>query len=591
MKRYTLLVLAAMLFGVIAGCSSESSNGNDNAAKPAAVDITFYSGARLIPGDGSAPIEEATFIVENGKITQVGGKNEVKPPKGAGRVELNGQTIMPVLVNLHGHVGLNNGSSFGPENYKRDSVTADLNRYGYYGVAAVAIQGSDASDLASQIREEQVQGKATGSRIFTSGRGFTAKGGYPTALMKDVPLEVNTEAEARKGVDEQADKKVDFISMWVEDNQGRSPKLKPEVYRAIIDEGHKRNLKVFATVFSLADAKDLVKSGVDGLTTSIRDKEVDDELISMMKQKGTYYAPALTGLEAKFVYADKPDWLGEQTMREVYPAQLSAYLADTVTMNRFRRNPDLPALREQYSVAKRNLKKMSDGGVKIAMGTDSGTPDTYPGYFELRELALMGDAGMSPAEVIKAATSTSAEALGLKDQGTLAPGKSGDFFVLTSNPLEKLSNTKEISVIYMKGAELDRGGLIQNITIDVPKITAKDRQADAEAQAKAAQEAAEAKLPHYGKFVLGPSANVRGVPIPTPKGSKADVKAGTPASVTVSMRASAAELHEFYTKALPKYNWAAAGNCWERTSPVSKKVQSACLNTAANSAVIQISEK
>ena len=211
--------------------------------------------------------------------------------------------------------------------------------------------------------------------------------------------------------------------MWVEDNMGRSPKLKPEVYRAIIDEAHKRNLKAFASVFSLADAKDLVKSGVDGLTTSIRDKEVDDELISMMKQKGTYYTPALTGLEAKFVYADKPDWLGEQTMREVYPAQLSAYLADTVTMNRFKRNPDLPALREQYAVAKKNLKKMSDGGVKVVLGTDSGTPDTYPGYFELRELALMGDAGMSPAEVIKAATSTSAEALGLKEQGVAGARK------------------------------------------------------------------------------------------------------------------------------------------------------------------------
>jgi hypothetical protein len=203
----------------------------------------------------------------------------------------------------------------------------------------------------------------------------------------------------------------------------------------------------------------------------------------------------------------------------------------------------------------------------------------------------MGDAGMSPAEVIKAATSTSAEALGLKDQGSLTVGKNGDFFVLTSNPMEKIANTKEISVIYMNGAELDRGGLIQNITIDVPRITNADRQADAAAEAKAAQEAAEAKLPHYGKFVLGPSANVRGVPIPTPKGSKADVKAGPPASVTVSMRASAADLTEFYKTALPKYNWAAAGGCWERTSPVSKKVQSACLNAAANSAVIQISEK
>src|SRR5215510_1456984 len=483
MKRYTLLVMAAMLCGVIAGCSSESSTATDKAGKPAENDITFYSGGRLIPGDGSAPIDEATFIVENGKITQVGGKNEVKPPKGAGRVELNGQTIMPVLVNVHGHVGLNNGSSFGPANYKRDSVTADLNRYGYYGVSAVAIQGSDATDLASQIRDEQAQGKATGSRIFTSGRGFTAKGGYPTGLMKGVPVEVSTEAEARKAVDEQADKKVDFISMWVEDNMGRSPKLKPEVYRAIIDEAHKRNLKAFASVFSLADAKDLVASGIDGLTTSIRDKEVDDELVSTMKQKGTYYSPALTGLEARFVYADKPNWLGEQTMREVYPAQLSAYLADTVTMNRFKRNPEQPALREQFVVAKKNLKKMADGGVKVALGTDSGTPDTYPGYFELRELALMGEAGMAPAEVIKAATSVSAEALGLKDQGVLAAGKQGDFIVLTSNPLEKIANSKEISVIYMKGNELDRGSLIQNITIDVPKITQKDRQIDAAAEA------------------------------------------------------------------------------------------------------------
>jgi imidazolonepropionase-like amidohydrolase len=589
MKRYTQLAMAATLFLAVAGCSEAPSA--DNASQPAAVDITFFSGARLIPGDGSAPIEEATFIVENGKITAIGGRNEVKPPKGAGRVELNGQTVMPVLFNLHGHVGLNNGSSFGPENYKRESVTADLNRYAYYGVAAVAIQGSDSGNLAMQVRDEQAQGKATGSRILTGGRGFTAKGGFPTALEKDIPLEVSTEAEARKGVADQAAAKVDFITMWVEDNMGRSPKLKPEVYRAIIDEAHKHNLKAYASVFSLADAKDLVKSGIDGITSSIRDREVDGELIALMKEKGTFYTPSLTALEAKFVYADRPNWLGEQTMREVYPAQLSAYLADAVVMNRFRRNPDLAALRSQYSTAQKNLKALADGGVKIALGTDSGTPDTYPGYFELRELALMGAAGMQPADVIKAATSVSAAALGINDQGTLAVGKKGDFLVLSSNPLEKIENVKEISVIYMNGNELDRGSLIQNITIDVPRITAKDRAEDAVAQARAAQEAAEAKMEHFGKFVLGPAANVRGVPIPTPKGSKAAVNAGPPAKVTISMRATAAELRAFYVAALPKYRWAAAGNCWERTNPVSNKLQSACLETSANSAVLQIAEK
>jgi imidazolonepropionase-like amidohydrolase len=588
MKRYTQLVMAATLFWMIAGCSSEATDQ----AKPAeVVDVTFFSGARLIPGDGSAPIEDATFIVENGKITSLGGKNEVKPPKGAGRVELIGQTIMPVMFNLHGHAGLNNGSSFGPENYKRESVTADLNRYEYYGIGAVAVMGSDAGDLAFQIRDEQAQGKATGARLFTAGRGFTAKGGVPTALAKDIPYEVSTEAEARKGVAEMAEKKVDFIQISMEDNMGRAPKLKPEIYRAIIDEAHKHNIRAVANVFYLADAKDLVKSGLDGIVTSIRDREVDDELIAAMKEKNVFFTPALTGLEAKFVYADKPNWLGEQTMREVYPAQLSAYLADSVVMNRFRRNPDLGALRTQYTVAAKNLKKMAAGGVRVGLGSDSGTPDTYPGYFELRELELMGAAGMEPMAVIKAATSVSADVLGMKDLGTLAVGKRGDFLVLSSNPLEKITNSKEISVIYRNGAELDRSSLIQNITIEVPKITAKDRAEDAVAQAKAAQEAAEAKMEHFGKFVLGPSANVRGVPIPTPKGSRADVKAGPPASVTVSMKASAGELREFFVKALPKYKWQAAGNCWERTNPVSNKLQAVCLDASANSAVLQISEK
>jgi len=590
MRRYTQSAIGMMLLCFLAGCSSEASK-DEKASTAQASDVTFFSGARVIPGDGSPALENASFIVENGKFTSIGKKEDVKPPKGAARVDLEGRTVMPVLVNLHGHAGLNTGASFNPKNYTRESVLADLNRYAYYGVEVVAVLGSDAGDIAFQIRDEQRAGKTGGARLFTAGRGITAKGGWPASL-GDIPIQVSTEAEARKAVRDQAAKKVDLIKMWVDDNMGRAPKLKPELYRAIIDEAHKNNVRAVAHVFYLADAKDLVKAGIDGLVHSIRDREVDNELISMMKEKNVFLVPALTGHESKFVYADRPSWLGEQSMREVYPAQLSAYLANDVVVNRFKRNADLASWRQQYSTAEENLKKMAAAGARIGFGTDSGSADTYPGYFELRELELMAKAGMAPMEVVKAATSVSAGVLGLNGMGALAVGKNADFLVLSNNPLQNMKNAKDIATIYKNGAEMDRPSLVQNITINVPKITDKDRAEDAAAQAKAAQEAAEAKLEHFGKFVLGPSANVRSMAVPTPKGSKADVKTGPPDRITISFRASAAELREFYAKALPKYRWQPSGNCWERAHPSSSKAEVLCVETSSpNTALLQITEK
>ena len=594
MKRYTQLLVAVALVCFLSGCSEPEKGANSKAAPTS--DLSFFSGARLIPGDGSPPIEEATIIMEHGKFKEIGGKGEVKPPKGSTRIELDGRTITPVFINLHGHVGINTGANTSPKNYKRDSIISDLNRYAYYGVEAVAVLGTDVGDLAFQIRDEQRQGKIGGALLFTAGRGITAKGGWPTPILPGIPIEVSTEAEARKVVRDNVDKKVDFIKIWVDDNMGRVPKLKPEIYRAVIDEAKKNNVRVVAHVFYLADAKDLVKSGVAGLVHSIRDREVDNELISAMKEKNVFYTPTLTAHEAKFVYADKPNWLGEQIMREVYPAGLSAYLADPVVMNRFKRNPDLPALRQQYETAEKNLVKMSAAGVKIGLGTDSGSADTYPGYFELRELELMAAAGMKPADVIKAATSASADVLGLKDMGTLAVGKEADFIVFSNNPLDKMINVKDIANIYMKGADLDRRTILDKITNEVPKITATDRQKDAQAQADDERIKRDAKLQHFGPFPLGSSANVRSMPVPTPKYSKADIKPGPPDRISVSMqgspvKASAAELRDFYSKALPAYRWQPAGNCWERKHPSSSKTETLCVEANANVAVIQITEK
>ena len=175
---------------------------------------------------------------------------------------------------------------------------------------------------------------------------------------------------------------------------------------------------------------------------------------------------------------------------------------------------------------------------------------------------------------------------------TVDPGAHDLYYVGGGQDKEQALIAKDIATIYKNGAEMDRASLIQNISIDVPKITEKDRLEEAEAQAKAAREAAEAKLDHYGKFVLGPSANVRSMAVPTPKGSKADVKTGPPDRITVSFRASASDLREFYAKALPKYRWQPSGSCWERPHPSSSKAEVLCVETSSpNTALLQITEK
>jgi imidazolonepropionase-like amidohydrolase len=583
--------LAAMAFALcLAGCGdTTASKDGDGKTTSAGGDTSYFYGARIIPGDGSPALEDQSFIVTNGKITKIGPRKEVEPPKGSNRVELTGRTVTPAFINLAAQPGMNNGNQYGPKNYTRDSVTADLSRYAYYGVVAVLTSGTDSGNLANSVSDEIRNGKIKGARLLTAGRGLAPKGGGPAGL-GDVPYQIASAADAKRAVGELATDKAVAIKLWMDDGNGKGPKLKADAYTTAIEEAHKRNLKVVAEVTDLSDAKDLVKAGIDGFVSSIRDKEVDDALISSMKEKNVFLAPALTSAESKFVYADKPDWLGEQTMREVYPAQLMGYLLDNVSINKYKRLPDLGELRSQYATAVKNLKKLSAGGVKIALGTDSGAAATYPGYFELREMILMADAGMQPMDVIKAATSVPAAILGLNDLGTIAVGKTGDFLSMPNNPVEKMANVKDIGMLYMNGSEQERSALVQDIKINTEqlKITKADRERDAQAEFQAQKDAAVAKMKHYGKLAVGPKSQfVRGLAIPVPLDSKADAKPGPPDKVTLSVNASAADIRGFYAEALAAYKWNAAGNCWEKESP-SRKL---CLEAGKNSAVITITDK
>jgi imidazolonepropionase-like amidohydrolase len=548
---------AALCLLLATGCGGSATSDE----KPiVGNEATFISGARFIAGDGSAPIENSAIIIYEGKIHKVGKVGEVHAPQGSdtSRTDLTEYAIMPMIVNLSGYPGLSGAGDFSPKDYDLQRLTSDLNRYAYYSVVAVAA-GGDADGLAFQVRDDQKAGKATGAQLFTSGRGIAAKGG--SEFLGNVPIRVGSEEEARKAVGELADRKVDVIVLWADG-------MKADAVTALVDEAHKRNLKVLADAPTLSEAKDVVKAGADALIGSVRDREVDDEFVSLLKEKKVALGPALSSIEARFVYMDKPRWLGESAMREAYPSQLSAYLGDNVLINRFKRDPQTAVFRQQFETAKKNLKKLADSGVTIAFASGSGLPYTFPGYFEHRELELMVDAGMSPLDVIKAASASSAAALGAADMGALTVGKKANFMIIP-DPIADIKNTRETSEVWINGKEVDRVDLKRNAEVKVKGITQDDRKKDADIQRQEQIQRIEDAMTHYGnkQFVLAqqPLNVTTGVTIQTPRHSTVSKSGGPPYRVTITKPGARAEdLRAFYAETLP--GWKASGGCWEKAS-------------------------
>jgi imidazolonepropionase-like amidohydrolase len=417
---------------------------------------TIFEGARVITGDGSPPIERAAFVVQDGRIVAVGPQGEVSPPTGSTRVNLAGKTVMPALVNLHGHVGFQRSWSYVAANYTRDNIADHLNRYAYYGVGTVVSLGTDAGEIPRAIARDQRAGSLGGAWLRHAGRGFALPNAGPGfAAMRAAPYGVTTADEARAGVRELAAAGVDVVKIWVDDRGGTVPKLPIEISRAIIDEAHARKLRVVAHVYYLDDAKALARSGIDGFAHPVRDAEVDDELIELLRA-GDIFVMANLGLAERGIRPERPAWLDDPFLGESIDQAAVTRVTDALA-KRQRSQVERAAITYQHM--ERSIAKLDSAGVRVLLGSDSGVQDHFMGYAEHRELALMVAAGMAPDEVIAAATGRAAAALGFTEVGTLAPGKSADFIVLNANPLDRIANTQQIAQVYLRGAAVDRTAL------------------------------------------------------------------------------------------------------------------------------------
>jgi imidazolonepropionase-like amidohydrolase len=427
MLRQRFIVILGLIMAT-AGCSATEEP----------VEITpglqAFVGAQIIDGTGGAPIADGVLVVRDGRIEAVGAGDTVAVPADAEQIDVTGRTIIPGLINAHGHV--NNVRGLDQVDYTEEQVESQLALYARYGVTTVFSLGGDGPEGVIVRDRQRNDSELDHARFYLSGN-------IPTGPTPEEAVEQATAA---------AEMGADILKIRVDDNLGATAKMTPETYQAVINTAHDRNLRLAAHLYYLADAKGLLEAGADLLAHSVRDVEVDDELIALLRDSGVCYCPTLMREVSTYVYESRPEWFDDPFFtKEVDPAVITA-LESPERQESAQNSESAQTYKAQLDVAKRNLKTLSDAGIPIAMGTDTGPAARFQGYFEHGELALMVEAGLTPMQAIVASTSDAARCMEVDtDLGSLETGKWADFLVLGANPLDDIANTKSLESVYIGG--------------------------------------------------------------------------------------------------------------------------------------------
>lgn len=427
---------------------------------PRSGSLQVFTGGRVIVGDGSV-IDGAALVVRDDLIIAVGPVGEVVVPAGGTVVDLAGHTVMPALVNTHAHLGWEQYSSWGSENFTRENLVDHLNRHAYYGVGTIISTGSDKEEIALQVQHEQRLGDVAGARYLVS-PGVGTPGGGPNPRFTDDAgwwglHAVTSGAEARDVVRAEAARGVRILKIWVDardERRGAQVKLHPEIYTAVLDEAQTQDIRVIAHATTLEDHKRLVEAGVRRFIHMPYDRDVDDEYLALVDARNVFVVPTLGMVTRREPYR-RPVFEDPFFQEQVSPSVVSR-LREEAEGSPDGERPRTAAAVERARVIADNFAKLAD---HVILGTDAGAVGDFFGYADHLELELFVRLGMTPSQAIVAATRRAAEAFGLTHVGTVAAGQSADFVVLDANPLDDITNTRHISRVFLRGEEIDRDGL------------------------------------------------------------------------------------------------------------------------------------
>ena len=402
---------------------------------------TVLLGAKLIDGAGAPPIEDSIVVIANGRIRAAGSRAKVPVPKDSTRIDAAGKVIIPGLIDTHCHYWAS-----------LDEVKKFLLVQLRWGITTTRSVGTDSSEAVAMLHQAR-DGKFLAPRVYTSGYGFSAPNGSPGFT---VPINrPANEEEARAAVRTLATQKVDFIKIWVEGGNGSTPKITPQIRAAIVEEARKHRIPIVVHVTAIEDLRQLADLGVTDMLHTPRDATATPELIAYAKSKGLSFAPTFANSESGWHYYENPKLLEDPMLKGAFhPKGWDRVNDPAVRAKQLAGN--LADRKEHVKAAYRFIKAMSDAGVRIICGSDTGaelSPVPYGGATH-REIEMLVEAGLTTMAAIRAATLDSARVLtrtANPEYGSIVAGKAADLVLLDADPTVDIRNLHRIHKVMRAG--------------------------------------------------------------------------------------------------------------------------------------------